>query len=167
MKDTNVLFWPPVILAQIIAEDAIGMSGWPSFGIAGLVLGWLLLRHLPAKDQQIERIMETHSKRISDKDEQIAKMVETHSAIVKDLSSLNEKRTEAIISNGHEALSEQRSEFKSMIASIVKVHDAAIGELKEATEANAKEVRESVTNLHRYIGEISGKLIQADSKNEN
>ncbi len=34
-----------------------GATGWTSFGIAGLVLAWLLLKHLPAKDAQIERLI--------------------------------------------------------------------------------------------------------------
>ena len=31
-----------------------GIAGWSSFGLAGLVLAWLLLVHLPNKDKQAE-----------------------------------------------------------------------------------------------------------------
>lgn len=39
--------------------DAIlGGAGWASFGIAGLILAWLFLKHLPDKDSLIERLIE-------------------------------------------------------------------------------------------------------------
>lgn len=42
-----------MILGQ--SADALsGGSGWVGAGLLGLVLGWLLLRHLPIKDQQMK-----------------------------------------------------------------------------------------------------------------
>jgi len=38
--------------------DLIGGAGWGSFGLAGLVLAWLALRYLPAKDAQIKEFIE-------------------------------------------------------------------------------------------------------------
>ena len=35
-----------------------GEAGWAGVGILGLVLSWLLLRHLPAKDAQINAFIE-------------------------------------------------------------------------------------------------------------
>ena len=35
--------------------DVLGGIGWGSFGLTGLLLGWLLLKYLPSKDEQIER----------------------------------------------------------------------------------------------------------------
>lgn len=39
-----------------------GGAGWASFGIAGLVLAWLLLVHLPAKDRQLREFIDIATK---------------------------------------------------------------------------------------------------------
>ncbi len=51
--------WAIILLAQ--TEVGGGAAGWTSFGIAGLVLSWLLLVHLPAKDKQIKDILDNHA----------------------------------------------------------------------------------------------------------
>lgn len=49
-----------IILAQSAPPDSVvGNSGWASAGIVGLVLSWLLFVHLPAKDKQIERLIDS------------------------------------------------------------------------------------------------------------
>jgi hypothetical protein len=47
------------MLAQV-PDPISGGAGWVGAGLLGLVLFWLLMRHLPAKDQQIERIIGKH-----------------------------------------------------------------------------------------------------------
>jgi hypothetical protein len=37
-----------------------GASGWAGAGLLGLVLAWLLLKHLPLKDEQLERMHGSH-----------------------------------------------------------------------------------------------------------
>jgi hypothetical protein len=34
-----------------------GGAGWAGAGLLGLVLGWLLLKHLPEKDKQLEKLI--------------------------------------------------------------------------------------------------------------
>ena len=46
----------PLLLSQI--GDPFTGSGWAGAGLLGLVLGWLLLKHLPAKDAQLEKLIE-------------------------------------------------------------------------------------------------------------
>ncbi len=41
-----------------------GEAGWAGVGILGLVLSWLLLRHLPAKDAQINSFIELKDKHV-------------------------------------------------------------------------------------------------------
>ncbi len=50
--------------------DLSGGSGWVGAGLLGAVLSWLLLKHLPEKDRQIERL-------ITDKDSQITALIKT------------------------------------------------------------------------------------------
>lgn len=47
-----------LFLAQ--ADSLTGGAGWVGAGLLGLVLAWLLLKHLPAKDAQIEGIISRH-----------------------------------------------------------------------------------------------------------
>lgn len=53
------------------APDPIsGGSGWVGAGLLGMVLGWLLLKHLPDKDRQLREILESkyaHIKEVIDK----------------------------------------------------------------------------------------------------
>ena len=37
-----------------------GGAGWAGAGLLGLVLSWLLLVHLPAKDKQLKEIIDQH-----------------------------------------------------------------------------------------------------------
>ena len=47
------------ILAQA-ADPISGGAGWVGAGLLGLVLGWLLLKHLPDKDRQSREELERH-----------------------------------------------------------------------------------------------------------
>lgn len=50
--------WP---LAQVVGGDALaGNAGWVGTGLLGAVLSWLLLKHLPGKDAQLERLIDGH-----------------------------------------------------------------------------------------------------------
>lgn len=48
-----------VLLAQATGDPISGGAGWVGAGLLGLVLGWLLLIHLPAKDKQIAGLIES------------------------------------------------------------------------------------------------------------
>lgn len=45
-----------LLLAQ--ADSLSGGGGWLGAGLLGLVLAWLLLVHLPAKDKQLDKMMD-------------------------------------------------------------------------------------------------------------
>jgi len=49
-----------LLLAQAAIEPLAGGSGWVGAGLLGLVLSWLLMVHLPAKDKQIRDLMEAN-----------------------------------------------------------------------------------------------------------
>lgn len=44
------------LFGDVTGEIGSG-AGWAGAGLLGLVLGWLLLKHLPEKDAQIERLI--------------------------------------------------------------------------------------------------------------
>ena len=43
-----------------ITDPISGGAGWVGAGLLGAVLAWLTLKHLPAKDAQLERIISNH-----------------------------------------------------------------------------------------------------------
>lgn len=47
------------ILAQSPVDPISGGAGWVGAGLLGLVLGWLLLIHLPGKDKFLKDLIET------------------------------------------------------------------------------------------------------------
>ena len=51
-----------ILLSQV--EMANGLAGWSSFGISGLVLAWLLLKHLPEKDRQVDSMLSRFDARL-------------------------------------------------------------------------------------------------------
>lgn len=93
------------------ADALSGNGGWFGAGLLGLVLGWLLFRHLPAKDAQIERIIAQHSaslERVIEKhnvslEKVIAhckeEMIRTSESLTRDLEQINaaaERNTSAL-----------------------------------------------------------------------
>jgi len=51
------------IFAQAGSTDPIsGGAGWVGAGLLGLVLGWLLLKHLPDKDRQLREMIDSRDK---------------------------------------------------------------------------------------------------------
>lgn len=54
--------WLIPLIAQT-PEPLGGGSGWVGAGLLGLVLSWLLMVHLPAKDKQIRDLMESNDAR--------------------------------------------------------------------------------------------------------
>lgn len=72
-------------MLNLLAEDSVsnalaGSGGWAGAGLLGLVLGWLLLRHLPAKDVQLEKL-------VKDKDVAAEKLIDTFLREVKESHS--------------------------------------------------------------------------------
>lgn len=53
-----------LLLFAQAADPISGGGGWVGAGLLGLVLGWLLLVHLPAKDKQILGLIEAADARL-------------------------------------------------------------------------------------------------------
>ena len=53
-----VSWW--LLIAQVAQTDPIsGGAGWVGAGLLGLVLAWLLLKHLPEKDRQVRDLIDS------------------------------------------------------------------------------------------------------------
>jgi hypothetical protein len=106
-------FLPVALLAQASSgiEVVTGGAGWAGAGLLGLVLGWLLLKHLPEKDAQIERLIKRH-------DEALDKAGKDH-------------ETE---------LREARQDFKEALAVIIGQNDKSVVLLTSAIREESERV---------------------------
>lgn len=134
------------LLAQVDPISAFGAAGWSSFGIAGLILGWLLGIHLPAKDKQVKELNETKDRLLEKKDEVCASLIREKDqqliVLQKDKDQqISAQRTELI-----QALSEQRIDC---LAALGKTTD----QFAATTIANVKDYREALQQSLKHCEE--------------
>ena len=75
-----------MLFAQDTVSMLAGAGGWAGAGLLGLVLGWLLLKHLPAKDAQLDKLINDHANRteklVADHHNTTKELVARHDASV-------------------------------------------------------------------------------------
>lgn len=129
-------------LAVLLAEgDPLsgspgGWSGWAGAGLLGLVLCWLLLKHLPDKDKQIEERDKTHQS---------------------NLLSQSQRHDMALLaqSDRHEkAIKEAREAYEKDLQLIV---DHCKAEMAMMTESVGRQMGELMVELRFAIDDMSGK----------
>lgn len=54
----------PMLFAQSPNDPLSGGAGWIGAGLLGLVLCWLMLKHLPDKDKLVKEIVDGHNARV-------------------------------------------------------------------------------------------------------
>ncbi len=116
---------PLVLWAAEVTEALSGGSGWFGAGLLGLVLGWLLLRHLPAKDAQLEWLIAGHAKERDDRDK---------------IRAQTEK--------------EQRAEYKETIQTVVNHCHVEMERLDAGEERRHAEMQASFRELSAAIAEM-------------
>lgn len=100
-----------LLLAQSVAPGS-GWEGWTGAGLLGCVLGWLLLKHLPAKDQQLKEYVEF-------KDNQLKKVLEDKDAALADLAAKYERKLEVVAKAFEKEAIESRIEFKRALDTVM------------------------------------------------
>lgn len=129
-----MLEWLNKITALVAqASDPIsGGAGWVGAGLLGMVLAWLLLKHLPDKDRQTREQQERWAQftaekdgqfleRLNNKDLQIDRLMEGRNLVVRELTT-----------DFAEQLRESRKEFKDALNEILQQHDRQVTELSVA-----------------------------------
>lgn len=109
-----------LLLAQSSIDPIAGGAGWVGAGLLGLVLSWLLLVHLPAKDKQLKEFMDS-------KDTHIASLTEKY-----------EKKLELVTLTFEKEATEARNDFKRTL-DIVMGH--CTDETKKIIDAFRQEIR--------------------------
>ena len=119
-----------VSLQLLVAQtDPIsGGAGWVGAGLLGLVLGWLLLKHLPDKDKHLERIIDKHL-------EAELQQRENHSALER----------------------EQRVEFRTALELILTHSRSQIEGIGTALGTDLNQLRNSVEEVSALVHEVANK----------
>lgn len=103
------------MLAQQVQQspDPIsGGAGWVGAGLLGLVLGWLLLKHLPAKDQQVKDLVEAKDKQSKDKDD-------AHAAMLTSMWLKHREQLAEFVAEAQRLTVEQRNEFRHTLQMVI------------------------------------------------
>lgn len=142
---TRALF-ATALLAQV-ADPLSGGGGWLGAGILGLVLGWLLLIHLPAKDKQIKEMTADKDGQLSAKDKLLREIIDTKDGQIRGLIEAKDNSitkmgeyhkavVEAVVKNCDEQakseragidnrfkefLAENKGQFKDLVAFLEKI----------------------------------------------
>jgi len=82
-------------------DDFLGNAGWASFGLAGLVISWLLLKYLPDQEKRMERIVLAHATEIK---------------------ALNEKHDAQVAAINEDWMNRTRDSQKAFEASLERIH---------------------------------------------
>lgn len=111
-----------LMLAQ--ADPLSGGAGWAGAGLLGLVLLWLLLRHLPEQDRKQERMAASHEATMA--------------------SALTAQRNDFLAS-----LSEERLDFKESLERVLHHHEEQTAHLVAAIDKDAQLTRQLITESKR------------------
>lgn len=127
--------WP--VLAQNAAEIT-GWTGWVAFVANGGVMAWLLLRHLPAKDAQIEKIIATKDGQLAAKDQQI-----------KDLVTSCDTHNERVVKEFVTQLQQQRQDFERVLLFVTTQAEKHVATLAGKLSEEFRNIREDIEAQRR------------------
>lgn len=113
------------LLAQM-ADPISGGAGWIGAGLLGVVLAWLLLLHLPAKDKQLKE------------------MIEGRDALAKDLAIKTA-----------EVAKQQRDDFKENLKSVTDHCKQDTEVMANSVRAEINHLSVAVTELRKAIDALS------------
>lgn len=114
--------------------------GWAGAGLLGLVLAWLLLKHVPDKDKQIRDLVNDYFSLLGAKDKSHAKIIE-------------DKDTAAAL-----ATREARTEFRAMLLEVVAMHEKQLNGFAALIHKD----NEAISRLIEQMKETVDKLQMAD-----
>lgn len=117
--------------AQPDLNPIVGGSGWVGAGLLGLLLGWLLMVHLPNKDKQLKDMIDINARENKELLDQQVKERET------------ERESRHRIAN----------QFQAMITEITNKHEATVKEMNAQHRADAMADRDSFMQRNESITE--------------
>jgi hypothetical protein len=137
-----------LVLPDAISDPLAGGAGWVGAGLLGLVLGWLLLVHLPAKDKQLKDLLEAKDKQIRDLVEAKDRMAERMEAAKdtaiaeqrKDSLAAMRAQTETFVA----ANAQQRDDYQAALVQTMKRCEGEISDMSRAGQDVAKSLNDGI-----------------------
>ena len=127
-----------------VSDPLSGGAGWFGAGLLGLVLAWLLLRHLPAKDAQIEKL-------IKDKDTHVQAIV---TAVGTQLSDLADRYGEQQKTS--------RDEYKQALQAVINHCEKESINFATAMSRELQGIDKTVTSLISVVDLLRRRLIEGE-----
>ena len=112
-----------------------GGAGWAGAGLLGLVLAWLLLKHLPDKDKQIQGLIDS-------KDAAVKGLIEAKDAAVKEITLL----------------------FRDSLSAATTAFTASVEKLSSRDEARTTDLKTTMLAEFGKLGDKLEKLDQRPLK---
>lgn len=129
-----------IVFAQqsLPADPISGGAGWVGAGLLGLVLSWLLLVHLPAKDKQIKELAEA-------KDNQLEKLLlaqreerQADRLEIKEVVEAHQRVIDKLINSTKEEFNRDREAFDKRNLAIVQAINQQTKDLQTEIKAMCK-----------------------------
>lgn len=142
-----------VLVAQ--APDPIsGGAGWVGAGLLGLVLSWLLLKHLPDKDKQIKEMMSIHDNIQTNKDTQIQTIVNSNQSALKDLWEKESTAIRELTASSQKSIETIASAFTKNIDTLVASNQRAVDAVTAHCQSELDRVFELVVRRNKEMEEF-------------
>ncbi len=145
-----------VVMAAADEVSTTGIAGWSSFGLAGLILAWLLLKHLPEKDRQLDAKDKAHEARIDVlvkmHDNRIEMLAGAYEASVKDLASSFTTRQNILREDNRMILEAVRADSKEGLRMVLE-HS------RQQTEALGKLIAREMETLSDAVQALNVSIV--------
>jgi BMFP domain-containing protein YqiC len=122
------------LVFQIAQVDPIsGGAGWVGAGLLGLVLGWLLLKHLPDKDKKEERLIAGRDQMVHGITTEFSKSLRERDELVREVAK-----------GFAEQVGEVRHEFRDALQQILSRQDLHIARLAASIRQEFEDGKQQV-----------------------
>jgi gas vesicle protein len=141
-----------VLLPLLADADPIsGGAGWVGAGLLGMVLGWLLIIHLPAKDKQLQTLLDG-------KDGQLRSILAEGNALVreaflkiKEMGEAKDKQIEAMLTRKWEIIQALTRDYKDGLKEVSAHCEQEISRLTEYWQSQMGSLTHAIEDLAEKI----------------
>ena len=144
-------------LAQGSTEPISGGAGWAGAGLLSCVLGWLLLKHLPAKDAQVQQLIAGHQEQMAAKDVIHSAALDKHAAVIEKQSAAHAIAMAAMTAAYIADVKDGRVEYKGSLDRLMQSHERQMDGVSKIASQSVEELATQVESLGEAVRELSPK----------
>ena len=132
---------PSVGLFLAQATDSIsGGAGWVGAGLLGLVLGWLMLKHLPDKDKQISGLID-----------QFGKMLDAREVALRELIAAKDKQISEMLVNKWQIIQSLTKDYRDGIKDVAGHCEQEIARLTTYWQSQMSSLTAAIQDLSEHV----------------